>query len=123
MQALLQYFFKEHLLPGHSRVFKLALYVFVILKCLYWLFHYELLFGADSIIYRAEGHTNFIKDIAYVLYNNKSTMLPFYFIIASIGISVLMLLRKKTNLTADLVLWLLVENLHFSIYATLTGGD
>ncbi len=123
MRAALQYFFTAHRLPLQSLLFKRVLYLLVLLKCGYWLWHYDVLFGENSIIYRAQGHTNFIKDLAYILYNNKSEMLPLYFIIASVSICLLMLLRRRNNVTADLALWLLVENLHYSCYATLTGGD
>jgi hypothetical protein len=123
MQTLIDYFFKGHLLPAHSRYFKIALYLFVLAKCLYWLLHYDLLFGADTIVYKAQGHTNVVKDLAYILYNNRSSTLALYFILAAAFVCGFMLYRSRTNLAADLALWLIVENLHFDIYATLTGGD
>lgn len=123
MQTLIHYFFKGQLLPLHSKVFKIALYLFIILKCVYWLFHYPLLFGSEAIIYKSIGHATVIKDLAYILYNNRSPSLPLYFILATLFVCSFMLFRKKTNMAADLALWLIVENIHFDIYATLTGGD
>lgn len=110
-------------MPEQSRRFKNILYLFVVFKCAYWLYNYELLFGNHSIIYRAEGHTNFLKDLAYVLYNNKSTLLPLYFIIAVFTLCGTMLWRQKNNTGIDFAIWLLIENIHFSVYATLTSGD
>jgi hypothetical protein len=123
LRLLNAYFFRRYQLPLQSILFKQSLYFFVIAKCLYWLWHYNPLFGSTSIIYRASGHTNFLKDLAYVLYNNKSDLLPLYFIVAAILLCCIMLWRKKNNTGIDLALWLIVENLHYSIYATLTGGD
>lgn len=123
MRNLTRYFFDDYNLQGHSRVFKQALYMLVMIKCLYWLWHYDLLFGGKSVIYRAEGHTNFIKDLAYILYNNKSEMLALYFIAALAATCSFMILRPRNSHTADVAVWLLVVNLHYSSYATLTGGD
>ncbi len=123
MTALFNYFFGSYNLPRHSRLFKICIYLFILLKCFYWLFNYSLLFGDHSIVYRAAGHTNFIKDLAYVLYNNKSNTLALTFIVLAIALCSLMLWRRRNNQLADFALWLLVINLHYSIYPTLTGGD
>ena len=123
MRLLNAYFFRRYQLAAQSLMFKKALYFFVMVKCGYWLWYYNELFGATSVIYRAAGHTNFLKDLAYVLYNNKSDLLPLYFIVIAFALCATMLWKKRNNTGIDVALWLLIENINYSIYATLTGGD
>jgi len=99
------------------------LYCFIILKCLYWLCFYEVLFGSNSIIFSKAYPIKSISDLAFWLYSKTDPALAYYFIFPVLGLSVLNLVFPKLYFITDLILWFLVVNLHTKIYSSLTGGD
>ncbi|MDX2174233.1 MAG: HTTM domain-containing protein [Bacteroidota bacterium] len=106
------------------------LYIFVIIKCTYWICYYNLLFGKNSIVYKEPHSIGFIKDVAFYLYNSTSTNLGYVFLLSAILLSILpfILIRhpersRRTYFITDFILWILILNINNNLYPTLTGGD
>lgn len=99
------------------------LYVFLIVKCIYWLFYFDLLFGADSIIYVKSQSIGGLKDLGFLLYLISSPPLNLLAILLTGGLACILLFTKKLQFLLSFILWFLVLNLNNVIYTTLTGGD
>jgi hypothetical protein len=123
LQKVITYFFDNYRYKLQSLWFKRLLYAFVIIKCIYWLCYYDLLFGENSIVYTEPHSIGFIKDVAFYLYNSTSNNSGYIFIIGAMLLSVLPFIFKKLYFISDFILWLLVMNIANKVYPTLTGGD
>jgi hypothetical protein len=123
MQRLIKIFQEERLLEKVSRQFKYALYVYVICRSLFWLYQYDLFFGKYAFGYSLYRYSGNFKDVAFVLLNCHNQNLGYYFLFAAMALASLCLFLPKIRPVADLVLWLLLINLHYKIYSALTGGD
>lgn len=123
MQKIISYFFDVYRYKLQSFWFKRVLYIFVTIKCVYWLCYYNLLFGENSIVYKEPHSIGFIKDIAFFLYNSTSNNLGYVFLVGAILLSILPFIFKKLYFISDFTLWLLIINISNSLYPTLTGGD
>jgi len=99
------------------------LYAFIIIKCIYWLGFYNLLFGSNSIVYSQLRTIGFVKNWAFYLYNSTSIKLSYAFIFGAVLLCILPFILKKLYFISDFLLWLLVINLNNKIYPTLSGGD
>ena len=99
------------------------LYLLLIIKCIYWLFYYDLLFGADAVFYSKPYPIKGLKDLAFLLYGSQSASLALYFIIPVIILAAVNLIYSKLYFITDFILWFLIINLHNKIYASLSGGD
>lgn len=123
MKKVVSYFFSEYNFSNQALRFKQLLYLFLSIKAIYWLCYYDLYFGQNAIAYSKTYSLGVLKDIAFLLYNNKATSSGYYFIT---GIFVSLLLSyfiKKIPFLFEFIIWLLVINIHNKIYSTLTGGD
>ncbi len=123
MQIVITYFFDDYRYKSQSLWFKRLLYIFVIIKCIYWLCYYNLLFGENSIVYTEPHSIGFIKDFAFYLYNSNSTNLGYVFLVSAILLSILPFFFRKLYLISDFILWILIINISNKLYPTLTGGD
>ncbi len=135
LNKLLTYFFDDYRYKAQSFWFKRLLYVFVLVKCIYWLCFYNLLFGADSIVYTAPKTIGYAKDFAFYLYNSLSIHLSYLFIfgamlccflpfVFNLSFRAVWLKRLKHICSiSDFILWLLIININNKIYPTLTAGD
>lgn len=106
-----------------SERFKKCIYVYLILRSLFWLNSYDLLFGEDTIVYSGYQNLGNFKDICFILLNSHNSILCLFFLIGVIAFSIFNLLFKHTRLFTDFLLWILMLNLHNKVYSTLTGGD
>src|SRR4051812_15097670 len=94
-QTTINSFFKKELLPVQSNLFRKLLYAFIIVKCIYWLCYFGLLFGENNIIYsRASGMGGF-KDLAFFLYHNSSPALSLICLIIVMSLSAGNLITSK----------------------------
>lgn len=123
LKALSAYFFDDYRFKKQSLLFKRLLYCFVLLKCTYWLMHFGLLFGAQSIVYPVQIPAGPVKGLVFILTNSTSPGLSLFFILFLSLISILSLFFKRMYFFADLIAWLIVLNVHNKIYQTLSGGD
>jgi hypothetical protein len=117
-QAFGQLFFGQE-----ARRFKKLLYVFVMLKCIYWLSYFGLYFGEHSFIVTKGHGTSGLKALAFLLYDSSSSTVSLLCLFLAAALCLVNLYTIKLQVPADLVLWLLVVNLHFKTYPTLTGGE
>jgi len=118
---LTAYFFTDFNFKVHSLWFKATLYLIVVISCLYWAANFELYFGQNSIVYRAPKPFSGIHDFAYLLYNHQnwtSGAITFAGALALVS-----LILKKSFFAIDFLIWLIVLNIHNSVYPGLTGGD
>ena len=123
MQKVIKYFFDDYRYKSQSLWFKRLLYIFVIIKCIYWLCYYNLLFGENSIVYTEPHSIGFIKDFAFSLYNSNSTNLGYVFLVSAILLSILPFFFRKLYFISDFILWILIINISNKLYPTLTSGD
>jgi hypothetical protein len=84
---------------------------------------YDLLFGNYSVVFANPRPVGPIKETAFILYNNSNTHLPIIFLVGLLLLSVFKLLKRGPYLVPDFIIWLLVINIQFKIYAAITGGD
>ena len=123
MNKVVSYFFSDYNFSVKAFKFKRLLYLFLAIKCIYWLAYYDLYFGQNAIAFTKHYSLGTFRDGAFYLYNSNSTSLGFYFILSvliSIGAS---LILKKVPFLFEFIIWILVINIHNKIYSTLTGGD
>ena len=107
--------------------FKTFLYVFLVIKSIYWLCYYDVLFGENSIMYSQPRPLGMFKDFAFLLYNSASVNTGYAFIGGVFVLVAFNLFVKKNILFLsnflDFLIWFLVLNIHNKIYLTLTAGD
>lgn len=122
-QTLLSYFFSQFRFTWHTLWFKRLLAVFLLLKCVYWLIYFDLLFGTNSIVYSKPQEIHSVKDLAFLLYSLTSTYWSYTFILLTVALTSLSLLTFRFSFIIHIIIWFLVVNLNNKIYSTLTGGD
>lgn len=97
--------------------------VFTIFKCSYWLVDFNLLFSAQSIIYRNDLELSNWRKPVFFLFSSTSETLPMVFlgmcIVASIGI----LIKAKYARLLFFIIWFAVSNINNRVFCTLSGGD
>lgn len=135
LNRLITYFFDDYRFKAQSFWFKRLLYVFVLVKCTYWLCFYDLLFSADSIVYTTPKTIGYVKDFAFYLYNSSFIYLSYLFIFGTVLCCIFPFVLNLNFLTgwlkrlqyicpiSDFILWLLIININHKIYPTLTAGD
>lgn len=127
MKKLLAYFFDAPRFQLQSHWFKHCLYIFLIVKSIYWLCYFDLLFGADSIVYTQFNSIGAVNDLAFLLLQYPSPSLAHLALIALLVLATGRLFLKNGPyfllFCIDLFLWFLVLNLHNRIYSTLSGGN
>ncbi|MEO6304136.1 MAG: hypothetical protein ABIP51_13300 [Bacteroidia bacterium] len=123
MKKLVAYFFSEYNFSLQTKRFRQLLYAFLTLKIIYWLCYYDLYFGANAIAYTKPHSLGFIKNWAFLLYNDTETAFGYFFIIGTLLFLGLSYFLKKIPFIFEAIIWLLVINIHNKIYPTLTGGD
>lgn len=116
-------FFSDYRFKWQSRLFKQLLYLFLLIKSVYWLVFYNLYFGPQAIVYNAPMAITSFKDLSYILYASSWPFMAYVFIVPIIFVCVLALAFKRKYILSDLIIWFLVVNLNNKIYPTLTGGD
>ncbi len=119
----LSYFFADFNFKTRSVWFKRLLYVFLLVKCCYWLFYYNLLFGQNSIVYSHPYDIGFFKSLAFFLYNRESPGASLWFIVPLLILCIFSLFKNRIYLLFDFLIWFFVLNIFNKIYPTLTGGD
>jgi hypothetical protein len=123
MQSSIKNITEEPFLFIQSERFKNCIYVYLILRSLFWLNSYDLLFGEHTIVYSTYQDIGNFKDICFILLNSKSHIFSLFFLLGVVALSSFNLIFKHDRLIPDILLWLLILNLHNKVYATLTGGD
>lgn len=124
MKTLTDNFFVREHYAKQSVLFKKALYVFVLLKCVLWSLSYPVLFGEHAAAITGPlGATGPIRSLAYLLYASANAYTGWLFIGGCILISFVSLFKRNLYLVTDLILWFLLVNIHHKVYPTLTGGD
>ncbi len=123
MKKVVSYFFSEYNLSQPTLKFKQLLYLFIVIKVIYWLWYYDLYFGQNAIAFIKPHSLGAFKDVAFFLYNNTSFGAGYFFIFGTLFFLALSYFVKKMPFLLEFILWLLVLNIHNKLYPTLTGGD
>lgn len=123
LQTLLSYFFSQFRFTWQTLWFKRLLALFILLKCFYWLIYFDLLFGANSIVYSKPQEIHSVKDLAFLLYSLTSAYWSYAFILVTAILTGLSLFNSRFSFIIHIVIWFLVLNINNKIYSTLTGGD
>ncbi len=106
-----------------SKWLRRLLYLFLVVKCVYWLIDFDLLFGEHNIVYKNNVQLGFIKSWAYFLYDTESSLRAKFILTATICFSILGLFAKRYARLIAIVCWFLLTNINNAIYTTLSGGD
>lgn len=122
MKQLFAYFTEQKQQEKESRWFQQALYFFLGYKSIVFLVYFKELFSANSFIIHHQGFSGPLNNVAFLL-NNYST--PFISLLCILVLFVLSVWGLFTSLPFLLkaVLWLLMVNMSYFLYPTLTGGD
>lgn len=123
LQNLLSYFFDDFRYKPQSRWFKITLYSFVLLKCLYWLLYFDLFFGNHSIVFTNPISIGTLNNFAYLLYNQHSPTLSLVSLVLMVVLCLIALIFKKRYLFSDGLLWLMTLNIQNQVYSGLSSGD
>lgn len=98
---------------------KRSLYAITFISCLYYGWDYAALFGPESYVIRQPKVFSGLHDLAFVIYSHPP--LALYSLLLAAGISLAGLLGRR-SLLSDLLLWLIILNIHYSIYPGISGG-
>ena len=123
MKKLVAYFFTDYNLSLQTLRFRQSLYVFLAIKVVYWLWYYDLYFGSNAMALASPYSLGGLKNIPFLLYNNTSNSLGYWFIFGTLFFIALSYFIKQIPIIFEFFLWLLVLNIHNKIYPTLSGGD
>lgn len=123
MKKVVSYFFSEYNLSHQTLKFKQLLYLFIVIKVIYWLWYYNLYFGQNAIAFIKPHSLGALKDVSFLLYNNTSLSAGYFFIFGTLFFLALSYFVKKIPFLFEFILWLLILNIHNKLYPTLTGGD
>lgn len=123
MHTLVDYFFSEKRFLKKAGWFKKAVYLFLLVKCVYWCIHFKDLFGANTIVYQVQYSYGVFKNLPFLLSNAQSCTLNALCIALLFGLGALYLVFGQLSLAADAAAWLITLNLHYAIYPALSGGD
>ncbi len=119
LTKILAYSFDEHWWPKQTQLLKRSLYLMCFIYCIYYLFDFAELFGPDAYIIRQPKGFSGLRDFAFLL-NSHPEQARYYLLLAA-GIALMGLLGRR-HVVTDAVLWLLFVNLHYALYAGITGG-
>jgi hypothetical protein len=108
---------------NRTRWFLNVLYVFILFKCTIWLFQFDVLFSETSGVHKSENAVPPLWKFVFFLYNDADVLITRGFILALMLFALIMLIVKRMLPVLHLVIWLLLLNIHQSIYNTLSGGD
>lgn len=123
-EKVLHYFSDQMHFKRQSTLFKKLLYLLVLIKSMFWLSHYALYFGENSIVYTKPFiNLGIIQNAAFILHQMNSDHAGYFFIVPVFLIALAGLFEFRIIILTDLLLWFLVVNIHNRIYSTLTGGE
>jgi hypothetical protein len=111
------------LLAVQSAWFLRCLYLFTILKCIYWLARFDLFFGEQSLFPHKVHNLSGLREIPFLLYDQTSASWSLISIIAAGLIGAFLLFARTFRFPFALLLWLIVLNIHYKTYGALTAGD
>ena len=124
LENTIKYFLNDYNRKKGSVLFKRCLYGFVIVKCIYWLCYYDILFGANSIVSSKNfSNLGIGKFLAFNIQTYSSLNASLLFIVPLLLLCILGLTKYRIHFVFDLLIWLIVINIHNKIYPTLSGGD
>jgi hypothetical protein len=115
--------FNDYHSQREAKCLRKLLYIFVLIKCAYWLMDLSLLFGSESMVYNNGVHLSGIRSAAFILFNSGSKEMALVFLIAGIALSLFGLFNNYVARIVAILIWLLITNIDNAIYPTLTGGD
>jgi hypothetical protein len=131
MTNVVAYAFNDYRKQSNASLFKNLLYVFIILKCFFWLLNFDLLFGSNSLSYsgediiKLEEYKNKVslgKHFAYLLLYSNQTWHFIVAVVALIGISIFSI-NKRSYYFLDAIVYFLIVNINIKTYTSCTAGD
>ncbi|MBS1635647.1 MAG: hypothetical protein JST26_06955 [Bacteroidetes bacterium] len=122
MNQLSLYFFGEPRHLAATRVFRKALYALLLYRILVGLRHFDDLFGVNSLIYTKHISLSGVKDLVYLLNIYELPWLRLSFLIAG-GIICLAGIFNRQSFVTNVLLALVIYNIHSYLYSALTAGD
>ncbi len=123
MNKVITYFFDEARNIAEGNLLRKLLALFAIYKCLYWLCDYNLLFSAQSVIFKNEMSLPIWQWPAFILFKSNSTILSISFLSSILITALYVLIGGKGLQPAFFVLWFAVVNINDNVYCTLSAGD
>jgi len=122
MHNALNHMWSDYRKKENAVLFKNLLYLYLLFKCVLWLLNAELLFGDYAISFIRQYPLAWWRKPAFILYYTDSFSVAILFVFSVASISIYSLVKRST-LLADVLLFLLVLNIHLKAYTTLTGAE
>jgi hypothetical protein len=97
--------------------------LFVVYKCLYWFYDYNLLFSEQSIVYKNDLILPFWQWPAFILFKSHAAALSVSFLAGVFMAAIYVLFSGKHLRAAFFILWFGILNINNNVYPTLSGGD
>lgn len=123
MNKIVKYLWGDYRATHEAVWTQRLLAMFVLYKCVYWLFNFTLLFSENSLVYYRQVDLTIWRKPAFFLYNSLSENLSLLFIILSMSCAVWVLFTRKYKRLAFFILWFCITNIQNKVFSTLTGGD
>lgn len=108
---------------SNARLFKNALYVFIIFKCTNWVINFDLLFGENAMSLLHAQSIPFYREPAFILLKPEASIVSALSIVCAALISMIQVVSRRSFILADLILYGLVININNKTYTHLTAGD
>lgn len=119
LDKILAYCFDRTWWPMKTRLFKSCLYLLVLLNAFTYLWDSGDLFGPESYVIRRPTVFSTLQDFVFLLTSCPAAAR--WVLMAVLGISLAGLAGRR-RIWSDVLLWLMMLNLHYAIYPGLTGG-
>lgn len=123
MNKLISYLFDDYRKQKNALLFKNLLYLFLIIKCVFWLLNFDILFGEHAVSITYEHTISPVKKLAYFIYFHANPDLALLCIFTLLTFALISLLNKRSYLFIDLAIYLLVLNLNIRVFTTTTAGE
>lgn len=117
------YLFDDYRKQRNALLFKNLLYIFILLKCFFWILNFDLLFGEHALSQINEYQVSFIKRFAFMLYYSTSPVYPVICIIFLIGVSMFSLIKVRSHVILDALVYMIIININAKLYTATTAGD
>lgn len=114
--------FGNYIKSRNAWLFKNLLYVYILMKSIFWILNFDILFGGNCISYQSVETYGGYKYFAFILFLSHKPWLSALFLAIVIGLALYSLFRRSYYLT-DLVIYVIIWNINTKSWTTLTAGD
>ena len=123
INKVITYLFDDYHKKQNAHAFKNLLYIFILLKCFFWILNFTILFGEEPVSLAVHAPLAFYKKFAFFLYYSTSTTPSIICLITLVIASGFSLLSRYSYFILDVIIYIIVININAKLYTSLTAGD